>query len=147
MVPGTHHMYVEGSKWGKSAVGNPGDPSIAIRGFSSPFELVLWIWVIFMDRAGFALAHGTDPSSRTRRGTSDTEDKRFIPSDGSCLHWWQALYGTSIDLPPLGFLPAAAGHVLLCARSPSGQRGAVNQLQISELVWGKIFPLGRETPC
>lgn len=43
MVPGTHHMYVEGSKWGKSAVGNPGDPSIAIRGFSSPFELVLWI--------------------------------------------------------------------------------------------------------
>lgn len=95
-----------------------------------------------MDRAGFGSAHGTDPSSRTRRRTSDTEDKRFIPSDGSCLNWWQALYGTSIDLPPLGFLPAAADHVLLRVRSPSGQRGVVNQLRISESVWGKIFPLG-----
>lgn len=37
MVPGMHHMYVEGSKGGKSAVGNPGDPSIAIRVFFFSF--------------------------------------------------------------------------------------------------------------
>lgn len=94
-----------------------------------------------MDREGFGLGHGTDPSSRTVRRTSDTEDKQFILSDGSSLNWWRAMYGTSIALPPPapGFLPAAAARVLMyvcvCMRAQRGGGGGVfNQLQISELV-------------
>lgn len=67
----------------------------------------------FYGEGGVWLRHGTDPSSKAVRRTSDTEDKQFILSDGSFLNWWQAIYGTSIALPPLGFLPAAADHVLV----------------------------------
>lgn len=93
---------------GKKCCTDQAAQSVAMRDF-----FPLWICVIFMDREGFGLGHGTHPSSRTVRRTSDTEDKQFILLDGIFLNWWRAIYGTSIALPPLGFLSAAADHVLV----------------------------------